>query len=398
MSTRKDQIVHSTSSTKSPTKIFARRLFDGTNDSHLENQIIEIRQGKIVDVRSSEPGEENSAGVISADIVAPGFIDIQINGANDIQFNDDVTVDALARMAYGARQGGTAYILPTFITAQDMQYVKAIDTVKVALRNKLPGILGLHLEGPFLSRERPGIHEKSCIRVMNDTDIAHLTEPFDGALLVTVAPETLPSKALNTLVDAGVMVFAGHSDASSDVMQQAEENGLRGTTHLFNAMSQLTVREPGVVGATLSSDSLYAGIIADGHHVNWMNIKIAVKQMSKRLCLVTDAMLTLAGARQEFTLHGETIRLRNGRLTNAEDRLAGAHVAMDQSVRNMVKNTDVPLSQALRMASRNPAEAIGYGHELGQVKRGFRASLSLLTEDLHASGVVVDGEYFEQVI
>ncbi|WP_155851883.1 amidohydrolase family protein [Ahrensia sp. 13_GOM-1096m] len=206
---------------------------------------------------------------------------------------------------------------------------------------------------------------------------------------------TLPNNPLSELVKTGVIVFAGHSEATCDVMQRAEKTGLRGTTHFYNAMSQLTVREPGVVGSTLSSDSLYAGIIADGYHVNWMNIKIASKQMPSRLCLVTNAMLALAGLTKEFTLHDETIRFCDGRLSNEEDRLGGAHVAMDQSVRNIVRNTGEPLSQALKMASRNPNEAIGYGHELGQVARGFRASLSFLTDDLYTSGVVVDGEFFD---
>ncbi|SMX48899.1 N-acetylglucosamine-6-phosphate deacetylase [Maliponia aquimaris] len=379
-----------------PRRILARKLFDGLGDTCRTDQLIEIEAGRIARVGAWQAGGAGHSDMVEADIVSAGFIDLQINGANDVQFNFDPTPEALERIAQGARRGGTAHLLPTFITAPDRQYLAAIDAARAAIDVGVPGILGLHLEGPFLSPERPGIHDPAAIRALDPTDLSHLGAAFPGVLLLTLAPEHLPPGTLTALSDAGVIVFAGHSAATAACIEVAQTQGLRGATHLFNAMSQLTGREPGLVGVVLASDRLFAGIVADGHHVAWSNIGIAARLMPDRLCLVTDAMLTLAGRTTEFDLHGEAIRLEGGRLTNAADRLAGAHVAMDESVRNLVAQLDMPIAAALRMASANPARALGLGDELGVVRAGYRASLTLLDNDLEAVGTVVDGALFDR--
>jgi N-acetylglucosamine-6-phosphate deacetylase len=383
--------VSSVDSMLQPNQILARRLFDGESLNGLTDQLIEIDHGRIMKVRAAERAELGDITILSADVVAPGFIDFQINGAGGAQFNFDPSIATLKRMADAARKGGTAHILPTFITAPGNSYIAAIDTVRDALAKGVSGILGLHLEGPFLSPQRPGIHDRDSIRLMTREDIDALTKPFPGPLLVTIAPECLPAGALQALVAADVTVFAGHSDASSEIMLAAQRQGLSGVTHLFNAMSQLTGREPGVVGSVLASRGLYAGIIADGHHVAADNLQLSARLLGDRLCLVTDAMLTLGSDLKEYELNGHTIFLRGGRLTNAQGTLAGAHIAMDESVRNMFAACGLPLGAVLNMASRNPAAALGLGGELGMVRPSYRASLTLLTDDLRVQAVVVDG-------
>lgn len=375
-----------------PHRLFARRLYDGQGPDLRPDQVIEIAGDLIVDIRPATAQDARDAAMPEFDLVAPGFIDLQINGAADTQFNFDPTAEALARIAAGARQGGTAYILPTFITAPERDYIRAIEAVQAAIAQSVPGILGLHLEGPFLSHARPGIHDPAAIRIMDAQDLDRLTTARSGALLLTVAPENLPSGALSRLTEAGIRVFAGHTEASADQMAQAEAGGLVGVTHLFNAMSQMTGREPGVVGATLASRGLFAGIIADGHHVDWRNVAIAARLMPDRLCLVTDAMLTLAGRQTGFELHGEKIALQGGRLTNRDGRLAGAHVSLIESLRNILLHTDLGLQAALKMVTANPARALGLDARIGAVRPGCRASFTCLMEGPEVAAVFVDGQ------
>lgn len=374
--------------------VFARALFDGQSDTPRADMLLAIRDGRIADLHPATAAEARRAGAPLAEIAAPGFIDLQINGARDVQFNDDPSAAALARIADGARQGGTAHLLPTFITAPGQDYRRALAAAAGAIGQGVPGILGLHLEGPFLSPDRPGIHDPGAIRPMGRDDLAALTAPFPGRLMVTLAPETLPDGYLAALAAAGVVVFAGHSAATGAQIDAARDAGLRGATHLFNAMSQMTARDPGVVGAVLASQTLFAGIIADGHHVDAACLRIAARLMPDRLCLVTDAMRTLAGAEDRFVLNGAEIRLSGGRLTNAAGRLAGAHVAMDEGLRHMIAAADVPLAGALRMAATNPARALGCADALGRLHPGARASVTLLDADLRAQGVIVDGRAF----
>ena len=363
-----------------PDRIRARLVFPGGNRPPLDDHVIEIAAGRVAALRPAGPDDPAPL----AEIAAPGFIDLQINGAADVLFNDDPSVAALDRIAAGARQGGTAHLLPTFITAPGQDYRRAMAAVRAAIAADRPGILGLHLEGPFLSPRRPGIHDPAAIRPLAAADVEALTAPFPGPLLLTLAPEEQAPDDLARLDRAGVILFAGHSEARADCIGPA-----RGATHLWNAMPPAAGREPGIVGAVLDR-GLYAGIIADGHHVDWANIRIAARLLPDRLCLVTDAMPTLAGRRDSFELHGRTIRLAGGRLTDAGGTLAGAQVAMDQAVAGMVRHGGLGLGQALHMASGNPAAALRQA-DLGHLDPGARASVTLLGADLSACGVIVDG-------
>ena len=375
---------------RDPQTLLARRLFPGGGLPALENHILQIEGGRIAAIHPARAADIHAPGVVAIDIIAPGFVDLQINGAGDRQFNDDPSVETLRVMAEAARKGGTAHILPTFITAPGQDYRRAIAAVQDALDQGVPGILGLHLEGPFLSPHRPGIHPPDAIRPMRPDDADLIAQAAQTLpILLTVAPETVPDALLARLVAAGVTVFAGHSEATADQIASAEVLGLRGATHLFNAMGQMTARAPGVVGAVMASDRLYAGIIADGHHVDWRSLKVACRAMPGRLFLVTDAMLTLAGTRDSFAIGARQISLREGRLQDAQDTLAGAHIDMSSCVCNLVTHCAVPLAQALEMASGIPARALARPSKLGQTTLGAPVSLTLLSDALVAQGTLV---------
>lgn len=372
--------------------VVARNLFDGRNTEPRENMAICVDDGLISAVGPLQPDDRPT---LIADIICPGFVDMQINGANDVQFNDTPTAAGIGAIAEGARQGGTTHILPTFITAPGTSYLSAIQAVADARQSAVPGILGIHLEVPFLSPTRPGIHPADCVRNIDAADIDNLEAAKCGLRLITLAPECAPNGVIQRLCESGAIVFAGHSAANHGDMERATGEGLRGATHLFNAMSQITVREPGVVGAVLGSPSLFAGIIADGVHVHPINLKAAQKSLGKRFCLVTDAMQTLAGRTTEFVLYESKIYRNGNRLSDASGRLAGAHLAMDEAVRNMVLWCEVELAEALYMASVNPIHALGLERKMGRIVPGSSASLTLLNSDIQAIGTMVDGRLFQ---
>lgn len=374
---------------ETPARIFARRLFPGEGRKARENQVVEIAGRRIATVRKATATDARDRGTLECDILAPGFIDLQINGAGDRQFNFEPTPETLQTMAEAASRGGTALIMPTFITEEGAAYRKAIETVSWALSDETPGILGLHLEGPFLSQERPGIHRPGAIREMREDDLASLQDAARAMpLLITLAPERVSDAFIRALAAAGARVFAGHSNADADRIDRAARQGLRGATHLFNAMSQMTSRDPGVAGAVMASETLFAGLIADGHHVDWRTVKVAVRAMPGRLFVVTDAMLTLAGTVTAFELGGRTIALSNGRLTSSDGTLAGAHVDMVTCVKNAVTYGDCALADALDMASGIPAKAMGMEDCVGRVEVGQRACCTMLSDTLEVVGVL----------
>lgn len=376
-----------------PFLVVAKNLYDGESEEPMENMAVEIAGSKITDLRPASVNDLKKARA-KAEIICPGFVDIQINGANDVQFNDCPTPDGIAAICEGARKGGTTHILPTFITDEGSCYKAAIAAVAEARSSGVSGVLGVHLEGPFLSPQRAGIHPPKAIRPIEGADLSLLTEDTCGVRLITLAPEETSIGVIEELTKSGAIVFAGHSAASYQQMQHAISGGLSGATHLFNAMSQSSVREPGVVGAVLESNSLFAGIIADGVHVHAANLKIAEAALGDRLCLVTDAMLTLAGKTTDFYIDGNKIHRESNRLTDATGRLAGAHLAMDEAVRNMMVFCDVSLGKALYMASANPVRALGMEGTMGRIAPGYSASLTLLDSQVSATATVVDGKLF----
>jgi N-acetylglucosamine-6-phosphate deacetylase len=366
--------------------IRAGQLYDGVSDTPRPDCAVVIEDGRIAAV-TGWADRPSYAALVEADIVAPGFVDLQINGGGGVLFNDAPTPETLAVMARAARAGGAAWILPTFITHQGAAYETAI--AAVAASND-PSVLGLHLEGPFLSPAKPGIHPADAIRTPTEADIATLCAA-DKPLLVTLAPEIVDVAQIARLAAAGVAVFAGHSDAGSGTLRAAEASGLRGATHLFNAMRQMTARDPGVVGAVLASDTLFAGIIADGLHVDPVSLTAAYRALgADRLFLVSDAMPTLGSDIAAFDLLGTPVTRSDGRLTGPDGTLAGADLTMAQAVARMDAMTGCGLGAAIRMAAATPARALGID-DIGRVAPGMRAGLTLMSEDLGITGVMVDG-------
>jgi len=380
--------------TPSSFRIHAGRMFPGGGAAPLGDQIIEITAGMIRNIYPA--AGQNADGALEAvtrfDIVTPGFIDLQINGAGGVMFNDTPDVPTLARMVVAARTGGTCHILPTFITAPGTAYRAALDAVAVWQGPEIPGI---HLEGPFLSAARPGIHPPGAIRHMTDQDAELLTdfaEAYPGRLLLTLAPEEAEPAHLARLHAAGIILFAGHSQASGTELSRATDLGIRGVTHLFNACSQITARDPGVVGTALTDRRLVAGIIADGHHVDPGNLALASRMMAGRLCLVSDSMSSFGSNLDAFTIGDRQVRLVAGGRLQAEDgTLGGAHLGLDKAVRMMVTGAGVPLADALDMASGVPAEVLGLQDRYGRIEAGRPASLTCLDGNLTASAVIVEG-------
>lgn len=305
--------------------------------------------------------------------LAPGFIDLQVNGGGDVLFNDQPTVQGICRIAAAHRKFGTTGLLPTLITDSPEKMRLALDTVHAAVHRK-PSVLGLHLEGPYLSFEKPGVHDVRHIRRPGADDLAMLTARRNGVLLVTLAPEVVPPGFIAQLVAAGVRVALGHSMASYRQTQAAMAEGLTGFTHLFNAMRPLASREPGPIAQALESPEAWYGLIVDGVHVDPAMLRLALRGLGRPL-LVTDAMPPVGGTRSTFGLHGDTVSVNDGCCVSHDGRLAGTILDMATAVRNCVRLLGVPLPDALRFASTNPAIVLGLEHVLGRLARGYRADL-----------------------
>jgi N-acetylglucosamine-6-phosphate deacetylase len=305
--------------------------------------------------------------------LAPGFIDLQVNGGGDVLFNDQPTVEGVRAIAAAHRKFGTTGLLPTFITDSLEKMRLALDTGDVAAGRE-PGVLGLHLEGPYLSPERPGVHDARHIRQPGPDDLALLTAPRNGVLLVTLAPEAVPPGFIARLVAAGVRVSLGHSMATYRQTGAAMAEGLTGFTHLFNAMRPMSSREPGPIVQALESADAWYGLIVDGVHVDPAMLRLALRGRGRAM-LVTDAMPPVGGSKTGFDLVGKNIAVFDGRCVTDDGTLAGTVLDMATAVRNCVRLLDVPLPDALRFASAHPAAFLGLERTLGKLAPGYRADL-----------------------
>ncbi len=374
--------------------IGASRIFDG--EAWHEDAALLIEDGFVADiVPSAQLPLGLRAAQIEGGILAPGFVDLQVNGGGGVMLNDHPTAETIETICRAHGTFGTTALLPTLITDTSAVTAAAIQAGREAVRRKVPGFLGLHLEGPHLSLARKGAHEPALIRLMGEADLKALIEAKRTlpVLLSTVAPESVPPEQIARLVQAGLHVSLGHSDADAAAVRARVEAGATLVTHLFNAMSQLGNREAGMVGAALESGALWAGLIADGIHVAPESIKIALraKQGTARVFLVTDAMATIGTDMTHFSLNGREIRRENGRLTLADGTLAGADLDMAAAVRFMHQRIGQPLGEALRMASLYPAQAIDRAPEHGRLLPGSRADIVHLDDALHARKVWIGG-------
>ncbi|MGB0865463.1 MAG: N-acetylglucosamine-6-phosphate deacetylase [Granulosicoccaceae bacterium] len=325
-------------------------------------------------------------------ILAPGFIDTQVNGGGGVMFNQSPNARSLHTIREGHWSGGTTGMLPTLITDDDEVMAQAVDAVTATL-GTLPEILGIHLEGPHLSVQRKGVHDAEKIRPFNSHTEALLSRLPARHYLITLAPEHAPEGLIANLSRRGIRVSAGHTAASYDQIRAALDAGLSCFTHLHNAMAPLTSREPGVVGAALEDTQSYMGIIIDGFHLHPTTAKlsIAAKARGKTL-LVSDAMATVGSEHHSFELYGQTIYEKDGRCATADGTLAGSALDMISAVRNCVTTLGIPLEEALRMASQYPAEFLAVDHERGHLREGHRADFVLIDSELVLQQTWVGGE------
>jgi len=308
--------------------------------------------------------------------LAPGFIDLQVNGGGDILFNNAPTAATLRIMHRAHRSRGTTALLPTLVSDTRAVSEAAVAAVTEVRNQGLDGILGIHLEGPFLAAGKHGAHDRDKLRAPDPADLDWLCGLAGFPVMLTLAPECVPPQQLARLTASGLHLCAGHTDASYEQMATAVGNGLSGVTHLYNAMSPLGARQPGTVGAALTIDALWAGIIADGHHVHAAAIRLALAaKPAGKLVLVSDAMAGVGGHRADFELYGEVIREREGRLVNAAGDLAGSAIGLIDAVDHMHNRIGLSLEEALRMASLYPAAILGLDHVRGRLRPGFRADM-----------------------
>ena len=311
--------------------------------------------------------------------LVPGFIDVQVNGGGDVLFNDAPTPETIRKIVAAHRRFGTTALLPTLISDSPAKMKSALAAVE-ALGGVEPGVLVIHLEGPFLSSEKRGVHDRRFIRQPTSDDLDLIAARRQGVTLVTLAPEQVPSEFIGKLVKAGVRVALGHSMATYAQTRQAIAAGLTGFTHLFNAMRALESREPGPIAAALEASDVWYGLIVDGIHVAPAMLRLGLRGLGHPM-LVTDAMPPVGGTRSTFNLNGEPIMVRDGRCTREDGRLAGACLDMASAVRNCVRLLDVPLTQALRFASTSPAHFLGLGDRLGKLVAGYRADMVAIDSD-----------------
>lgn len=325
-------------------------------------------------------------------LLLPGFIDAQVNGGGGVLFNNTPTVEGIAAIASAHRRFGTTGLLPTLISDDIATMRAAIAAVREAIARGVPGVLGIHLEGPYLAEARKGTHDATRFRVPDAAEIAIATSLGEGVTLLTLAPERVPADTIRDLVARGTVIAAGHTAGDYAQVRAGLDAGVRGFTHLYNAMTPLQGREPGAVGAALEDRDAWVGVIADGVHVHPASLRVALAAKPRgKVFLVTDAMPTVGADTPAFELYGETITTRDGVVRNAAGALAGSALDMATAVRNAVELLRLPLDEAARMASTYPAEFLGLGGTHGRIATGYRADFVLVDDAVRVRRTWIGG-------
>ena len=367
------------------------------DDGFVDGQTVVINRDRIEAILDDTEFQDTAVPWRDLDnaLLLPGFIDLQVNGGGGVLFNDAPSVETIERIGAAHRRFGTCGYLPTLISDELGVVARAIDAVDAAIAAAVPGVLGIHIEGPFLNPERRGVHDAQKFRRLDAAALDLVSSLQRGKTLLTLAPELTDAATIRELVRRGVIVAIGHSEASYEQTIEALEAGASGFTHLFNAMSPLTSRKPGVVGAALDSRASWCGLISDGHHVHDAALRIATRCKPAGGCvLVTDAMPSVGAANKRFTLFGQSVAVENGRCQLPDGTLAGSDLDMASAVRNTAENPGIGTIEAIRMASQYAAGALGLGGELGRVEPGYRASLVVADKKLQVQMAVIDGELF----
>lgn len=355
--------------------ISAPTVFDG--ERFLADHCVIVQDQTVTQIL---PAGDTPAGTpvtaLQQGTLAPGLIDLQVNGGGGLMLNNNPHLPTLKTMLGAHRAFGTTSMLPTIMSDAASVQQDAAQAVLQAVLEGEPGVLGIHIEGPFFNPARRGAHQADMIRPPQQEDIDWLCSLHDIRVLLTLAPEQVQAEQIERLASSGIILSAGHTNASYRQIEAATARGLQGITHLFNAMSPIAAREPGTVGAALDNDPLWAGIIADGHHVHPANIRLAHRAKPPgKLLLVSDAMATVNSASNSFELYGETIREEAGKLVNSEGKLAGSAIGLIQAVHYAHETVGLPLDECLRMASLYPAAVLELDNILGRIATGYRADL-----------------------
>ena len=364
------------------------------NDMFVDGIAVLVEDGRIAALARADDARVRAAEQrdLAGAFLLPGFIDAQVNGGGGVLFNDAPTVDTIRAIGAAHRRFGTTSFLPTLISDEAAVVRSALDAVREAIASKVPGVEGIHVEGPHISAKRRGAHDAAKIRALDDEALKQLALQRAGRTLVTLAPEATTPAAIARLAAAGVIVAAGHTDASYDQAIAAFGAGARGVTHLFNAMSPFGHREPGIAGAALSEPDCWCGVIADGRHVHPAALKVAYAAKGPdRLMLVTDAMPVVGTSQRSFKLQGREVRVRDGVCVDASGTLAGSALDMASAVRNAMRFLGIPLETAARMASATPAAFLRLEAELGHIAPGYRANLVAVDGDVNVVETWIHG-------
>jgi len=373
------------------TALVGARVFDG--ERFLDDCAVIIEGGRIAAVvpyaqRPRAGGERDLGG----GLLAPGFVDVQVNGGGGALMHDDPSAAVVARIAESHRKFGSVGVMPTLVTDAPEKTRAAIAATRAARRSH-PSVLGIHLEGPFLDPTRKGAHQAKYVRAIEPADVETIVGADCGAVMVTVAPNRVAPDVIRRLVARGALVSLGHAEASYEEAQAGLAAGAQAFTHLFNAMSPLQGRRPGMVGAALDSREAYVGVIADGHHVHPASLRVAFAAKSRdRIMLITDAMPPAADGPDSFLLQDRRVARVDGCLRLEDGTIAGSTLTMDEAVRYCVATVGLPLADALRMASRVPATFLRRGDDLGRIAPGYLASLVHLDDALRVRETWVEGE------
>lgn len=363
--------------------IICDKIFDG--EQIIKNHAV-LYDGENIDsiVKVDELPEDIQSETFTSGILAPGFIDIQVNGGGGVLFNDTQTVEAISCIGRGHRSYGTTRFMPTLISDKHDKMLMAHEAAKKAILVGSLGAIGIHYEGPFLNVLKRGAHSSEMVRQIEPNDVKFLLEDFPGIKMVTIAPECVDNAVIKALYEADVRICIGHSAATYDQTVEALKAGASCFTHLFNAMSGFSARSPGVIGAALESRDAWCGMIVDGIHVHPASLKIALASKPQGKCiLVTDAMPTVGSDRDEFLFFGELLKADNNKIVNKDGVLSGCHLNMSQAVSNAVRWLDVSVEEALRMGSLYPAEFLGVSNRLGRIRKGYIADLIMLDDKLN---------------
>lgn len=371
-----------------PTRIF-------TGDGFLTQHSVLIAHGKISQIVPVEKLPNNiEKHEYPGCTLTSGFIDLQVNGGGGVMFNRDTSVEGIEAITTAHRRFGTTYILPTLITDTKERMKKALKAADNAIQRGIDGVLGVHLEGPWLNPEKKGAHNDRCFHIPTSDELDAYPWLKSGKVLCTLAPEKVPLEIIQQLKNSGVIVFAGHSNANYGQIHQATLESLDGYTHLFNAMSPITNREPGLVGIALNHDQGACSIITDGIHVHPQNVLMAKKlKPNNKLFIVTDAMATVGSSTDQFILNDEVITVQGNKLVNKNGSLAGAHVTFEDCVKNII-DWGINEDEALRMASTYPAQVLGVDDRLGHIRKGYEATFTLLNQHIQTVCCYVRGKLY----